>query len=137
MKQSYLKFWFSCYNEYTDEIIQELRKIFNINQETNPLTIYRKEGIDWSVRLIYESGISAFIITTYRDEYRNVISIFLKEENVEKVKELLFQYREIMIEEYGEDHIKEIKLRDNEDFLYLKELGKQYGFYENIKEFLI
>ena len=138
MKQKYYKYFFTFQDEFWKEFEIEMREILNFSEGKNPGKEYRDEEKHIYVLSIYESGLGAVVFTSYH--YVTVMveaAIFVQEKDVPRVEALLHKYRTLIYEDYGEDHMKEIKLRSNEEFLYLEELSKQYGFYQNIKEFLI
>lgn len=138
MKQNYCKYFFTFQDEYWEEFENEIRDILNISVKKNPGKKYRDEDKCLFILSIYESGLGAVVFTSYY--YVTVMikaTIFVQEKDAPRVEELLHKYRTLIYEEYGEDHLKEIKLRNNEEILYLEKLATQYDFYQDIKEFLI
>ena len=137
MRQEYCKYIFTFQNEYMEELACELCEIFEISKEKKIGMKYHDEENDCYVFLICDNDIGGCVFTAYpKVSYVYKVGIFIQPTHAKQIEELLFRYREIILEEYGEDHLKEIKMRNNEDFIYLRELGKNMNFYESIKKFL-
>lgn len=137
MKQKYCKYIFTFQDEYWDDFDFELREILGISEEKNHGKKYDDKEKGFFVLEICESGIGGVFFSTYYNVYYVVkAAIFVQEKDASRVEALLHKYREIICKEYGEDHLKEIKLRDKEEFGYLEEADREMHFYQDIKEFL-
>lgn len=137
MKLKYCKYIFTFQNEYWDDFDFELREILGISEEKNHGKIYDDKEKGFAVQEICESGIGGVYFSEYYNVYYVVkAAIFVQEKDAPRVEALLHKYREIIYEDYGEDHMKEIKLRDKEEFRYLEEADREMLFDHDPKEFL-